>query len=1172
MKNVRLFIGAQEVNFTTEPDILFNFSVGDLTDPTAVKNSFTKQITIEGTQANNALFGDLWQLDRAMVEGTESTGIYFNPSKKVPFQLFNNGEIYQEGYCKLDSIERQGQKVQYKVSLFGGLGEFFYNLSYKATDGASDENTKKSLADLDYGVDLGFTICKETISSAWTALNTSNKKWNTINFAPAYNGHPNDFSSDTVLVNTNGTLPFPTTLTTGGTTYGSVGGYELATMPEEYTDLESRDLRSYLQRPVIRMKSIIDACCNPDNNGGYTVYLDPLFFNDNNPYYEKTWVTLPLLNEYEWNTAMEMSPEAWSPTLTLTRGTPNGNTSVAYTVGGLDRTVQSLTLSVKPDLLIDGCSYSKLYTAEKYDWTKPGHWDVFPFSYIGDEHHAGYKLGGIGVQAVAYLNGQLIAASDFYVFCTSINGNYVYAGTRNGKSPIYKYGAWNDNIGGHLKFKQDSNAENIAVDLKLNLNNRPYDTIKINVEALTNDTTNGGMRLFSATTSNTRASSMPETSVYRYLLQNHYDYLQVSFKGAEETLDFTTISNREMPQSMLLDTENSPADYLLSFTKMFGLYFLKDADQKKISILTRHSFYHRTNIIDISEKIDRSKATTINPLVMDSKWYDWKNDVVESSFANYYNKTTSMTYGMKRVNTGYEFNAEAKDLYKNTIFKSAIECLEKSRAFSYNPSGETGVKQWMDKGFDLTVYHANPDTGNYDTETITVPKLTNLEPINKPKWPFYDLYPKAQFRDEDNGGVDGRNVLLFFNDKISTTVNGVDLHYWLTDDLTIMFSLNNNNACWIYTTSSADTGGNTIALPVSSMPRFSRYVADEETNVIQWSLDFGEPRELYIPTYATKPESTIYYNFWKKYIEDLYDVDNKVVDAYVFLEFKPNESLLRDFYYFDNAVWRINKITDWNLIKEGTTKVQFVKVKNTSNYDSYYIYGSDALQISANITTVPVTGGDVTFTVTCIEPDMQWVGYDNWRSITGSIPSGTGNGSFTIHFEANPSVLGTSPKVSLYSTNYNNVVSNKLTIYRDGVGLLNTGCFILPETINIPATGGQYLARVYYKGLSVDWNIISDSNWLTIDPVSGHSSLNVLSFDDKNLYINYSANTGISARTATLRTSGTDYTNVCNITQEGVGETLEVYPGGLTFSAVTPTAKQITITSNTDWTIELEEV
>ena len=387
-----------------------------------------------------------------------------------------------------------------------------------------------------------------------------------------------------------------------------------------------------------------------------------------------------------------------------------------------------------------------------------------------------------------------------------------------------------------------------------------------------------------------------------------------------------------------------------------------------------------------------------------------------------------------------------------------------------------------------------------------------------------------------------------------------------------MFSLNNNNACWIYTTSSADTGGNTIALPVSSMPRFSRYVADEETNVIQWSLDFGEPRELYIPSYATRPESTIYYNFWKKYIEDLYDVDNKVVDAYVFLEFKPNESLLRDFYFFDNAVWRINKITDWNLIKEGTTKVQFVKVKDTTNYDSYAIYGPDALQISANITTVPVTGGDVTFTVTCIEPDMQWVGYDNWRSITGSIPSGTGNGSFTIHFEANPSVLGTSPKVSLYSTNYNNVVSNKLTIHRDGVGLLNTGCFILPETINIPATGGQYLARVYYKGLSVDWNIISDSNWLTIDPVSGHSSLNVLSFDDENLYINYSANTSTSARTATLRTSGTDYTNVCRITQEGAIPQLNVSPTTLQFDGANPSAATINIQSTVDWTITLEEI
>jgi len=1168
MKNVRLFIGARQVDFSTEPDILFNFAVGNLTDPTAVKNSFTKQITIEGTKANNALFGDLWQLDRAMVEGTESTGIYFNPSKKVPFQIFNNGEVYQEGYCKLDNIEKQGQKVVYTVSLYGGLGDFFYSLSYKATDGATSENTKKSLADLDYGVDLGFTISKETISSAWTALGTTNKKWNTINFAPAYNGHPNDFSSDTVLVNTNGTLPFPTTLTTGGTTYGAIGGYELATMPEEYTDLESRDLRSYLQRPVIRMKSIIDACCNPDNNGGYTVYKDPLFFNDNNPYYEKTWVTLPLLNEYEWNTAMEMSPESWSPTITLSRDNPDGNTSVVYEVGGLDRTVQSLTLTVKPNLYIPDCSYSQLYTAEKYDWTKPGYWDFL--TYIGDEHHAGYKLGGIGIQAVAYMNGQIIASSDFYVFCTSINGNKIQVGSRNGKTPVYKYGYWGDNIGGNLKFKQQSDLDQISANLKLNLNNRPYDTVQIIVEALTNDTTNGGMRLFSATTSNTRASSMPETSVYRYLLQNHYDNILVSFAGAEETVDYTTVSNRQMPQSLLLDTDNSPADYLLSFTKMFGLYFLKDPDQKRISILTRHSFYHRNNVIDINDKIDRLKPVTINPLVMDSKWYDWKNEVASSSFANYYNKTTSMTYGMKRVNTGYEFNADAKDLYKDTIFKGAVECLEKSRAFSYSPSGETGVKQWMDKGFELTVYNPNDFT---QTETIEVAKLTNLNPINKPGWPFYDLFPKAQFRDEDNGGVDGRNVLLFYNDKISTTVNGVDLKYWLTDDLTIMFSLNNNSPCWIYTVSSADTGGNTIALPVSSMPRFSRYVADEDTNVIQWSLDFGEPRELYIPTYATRPESTIYYNFWKNYIEDLYDVNNKIVDAYVFLEFKPNESLLRDFYFFDNAIWRINKISDWNLIKEGTTKVQFVKVKDSINYDSYYIYGSDALILTSNINTVPVTGGDVTFTVTCIDQDMQWVGYDNWNSLCGSVPSGTGNGTFTVHFEANPVVYNVTSKVALYSTNFNGVVSNRVSITREG-STIYAGCFILPETIVLPATSGTYMAKVYYNGVSlsgIDWHINKDANWISVSPDSGTSQSNI-NFVNEPLTITYDANTGANDRTATLTTSGPHWTNVCNIVQKGAGTILNVSPGGLAFNADYPMPMTINITSNDNWTITLEEV
>ena len=52
---IRLFIGDREVEFSTPPQILFNYTQNDLTNPSVVKNSYTKTVKIEGTP-NNKLF------------------------------------------------------------------------------------------------------------------------------------------------------------------------------------------------------------------------------------------------------------------------------------------------------------------------------------------------------------------------------------------------------------------------------------------------------------------------------------------------------------------------------------------------------------------------------------------------------------------------------------------------------------------------------------------------------------------------------------------------------------------------------------------------------------------------------------------------------------------------------------------------------------------------------------------------------------------------------------------------------------------------------------------------------------------------------------------------------------------------------------------------------------
>ena len=279
-QEIQLFIGGEEVEFSKDPQILFNYKITDATNPTAIKNTYSKSIVLEGTQKNNAIFGNIWNLERMQYYGYDG-GAGFNPIKKTPFELYLNGELVESGYVKLDNVSKKNGSTAYSLTLYGGLGSLFFSLSYG--DGEGDK--KKTLADLRYGgdanLDLSFKINKETVFDAWhtimgdpnavydkSEVNRPNNylyddKWEVINFMPAYEGIPEDFSPEKVLINTNDNTFFQTDVNG----YQPVNGFLLGEASEDLTMNQTRDLRSYLQRPVIRMMSIIDACCDPVNNG-----------------------------------------------------------------------------------------------------------------------------------------------------------------------------------------------------------------------------------------------------------------------------------------------------------------------------------------------------------------------------------------------------------------------------------------------------------------------------------------------------------------------------------------------------------------------------------------------------------------------------------------------------------------------------------------------------------------------------------------------------------------------------------------------------------------------------------------------------------------------------------------------------------------------------------------
>lgn len=300
-RKIALYIAGQLADLDEQSFILFNYTMEDLTNPTIVRNSFSQQITLRGTANNNKIFGDIFRLDRVTQYGVALDGVFFSALRKTPFVIYNElNKIVESGYLKLDDVSRNKGNVEYKVTLYGGLGLFLYNLMYK------EDGNKKTLADIRYmainGIytsipgHLGQTGGYYMQQDCWSYLAypedydiSEHDCWwvNIINFAPAYNGLPDKFSSDKAVVEKKSFHNMPQMFPKTG------ASSNLMLFTNQHTEWEIKDLRWYLQRPIISIKAIFDAACDKQNNGGWNVSIDSQL--QESVIYKNAWMTLPLI-------------------------------------------------------------------------------------------------------------------------------------------------------------------------------------------------------------------------------------------------------------------------------------------------------------------------------------------------------------------------------------------------------------------------------------------------------------------------------------------------------------------------------------------------------------------------------------------------------------------------------------------------------------------------------------------------------------------------------------------------------------------------------------------------------------------------------------------------------------------------------------------------------------
>ena len=122
-----------------------NYAIADIRTPESRNSSFSKTIKIPGSKANNITFDHVFEID---AEGS------FNPNIRAFIIVYSNYIPVFNGNLQLLKINREQDKIEYEVSIFGKIGDLFQKVA------------DKLLTDLDLS-DLDQTGTASQITSTW---------------------------------------------------------------------------------------------------------------------------------------------------------------------------------------------------------------------------------------------------------------------------------------------------------------------------------------------------------------------------------------------------------------------------------------------------------------------------------------------------------------------------------------------------------------------------------------------------------------------------------------------------------------------------------------------------------------------------------------------------------------------------------------------------------------------------------------------------------------------------------------------------------------------------------------------------------------------------------------------------------------------------------------------
>lgn len=883
--NVQLYLENELVELDDSIKIPLNKTFDDIQDPTKIVVDYSKSINIPMTKYNNSIFGNIYRLDKTIVNSGDNVniGIYFDPSKKIPFKLLYNYQLILTGYAKFLSASYSENNAYYTITLYSTLGDVFKKLQSVTT---SKRQLGPGLGN-EYILDdllSGSAFNRNIVSNSWSYVQEIQDIYNNakdeyiVGFMPSYRGYyENDFSSDKAQwtnpdTNTDEILPLvdilkyywkktyklqnPSATDEQVTAY--IDGLDAeGIIGDGFKDYQMNCIRSYESRPYFVFSSLMQLYQHKCKElTGYDLLLDPDFFNNNNPYYSKMCYTLDF---FDTKASNEVQKKVFDgDILPLTKSSNTGfPAKLLYSIDTISATIEA---DNSPIIRISPFTISNKVSAPigVNGGTFAG---IVPFNDFANRVEI----------TIAYLDGTIVHNKVMWL-SPDENFNFnTFGGNANDlviRPTNWKTYPNNGQYPGSINatFTIDYDIPEIVID---NTGGEGVVEIRLDVGYQFNTGTYMGLVV-------PKNEFYPQTqTIYPTLNAVNKDAIIIS----PIDINANWRDNISMNIGTFYQREEPLFNAIIQYTKMFGLVWDVDETNQVINIKTRNNFFKNFTISDWSDRVDRSKNMTIEPVSFDTRFVTFGYNELDGYNLTSYTNKTGEVYGVKRMNTGYEFNTDTKQVIDNL--------------YPTSTSNRSFIR------FE--------DLVNWDLTSVIRPRLAPYVMID------------CDDKSGDRSSVASNWILktgLLQVDDLTSRLN-------ISDDTSLMRT--SGEYCHTY------NSGDYINSPI--VPIFDVAINTNNDGYICClmstpTIDYTSSKNI------TKAlGNCLYDRFWDTYINERYNIQNKKITLY--LNIKVNDYLnfkFNNFIIIENQLFMINKIIDFDPSVTDTTKCELIQITDTNAY------------------------------------------------------------------------------------------------------------------------------------------------------------------------------------------------------------------------------------------------